>query len=175
MLKAEKINILAFKALQMGIMQSMLNEGQDPSSIMGYLFELGRGLGDLLYLNHPAMWAPTKVSGLREALASIYAFLFGETMDKIGYEHDEGSGIVRLIVVARRGLPTCRNIVAPHPSIKLGAFIAGAFERLVELRMDELGIKRVRCWEDKCVAAGDGRCELIVELDLVGGEGTYEQ
>ena len=164
--KTEKINMIAFKALQMAIIQDMLNNGKSPAEIREYVEGLGRYFGDLLYIDYHARGGEVarSIADIGKIANLFYISLFGETLDQIHYSFDEKSNSICLHLIAHDGFPTCRGMVSPHPNIKLGAFIVGGINRMLELKKGELEYKEAYSWEEECVSAGGNRCEIIIKF-----------
>jgi len=165
--RTEKINAMAFRALEMAVIQNLMNNGMQPNEIRKYVEDLGRYLGEMLYIGYHARGGRVaeSIMDLGKIANSFYIFLFGESLDKIKYVFENQSR-VRLHLIAMDGLPTCRGIVSPHKEIKFGSFIIGAINRMLELKRDELEYSRAYCREERCVATGDPYCEIVIEFDV---------
>lgn len=166
--RTEKINAIAFRALELAIIQNLLNEGKKPDEISMYVQELGRYFGDLLYIGYHARGGEIarNVMDIGRIANSFYIYLFGESLDNIYYIIKDGEDTIELHLVAKNGFPTCRDIVSPYKDIKFGAFIVGAVNRMLELKSSELEYSYSICREEKCIATGDECCELVIEFKL---------
>jgi len=166
--RTEKINIIAFRALELAIVQDLMNNGKKPSEINTYMQQLGRYFGDLLYIGYHARGGEVaeSIMELGKIANSFYIYLFGEGLDKIYYVLVDKDNRVELHLVANNGIPTCREIVSPHPEIKFGSFIVGAVMRMLELKRDELEYIDFSCREEKCISVGDSYCELMIDFTL---------
>lgn len=164
----EKINIIAFRALEMAIIQDMLNNGKTPKEIKAFMENLGRYLGDLLYIYYHVSGGniARDILDIGRIANSFYAFLFGERIDEIFFELDDNTNSIFLHLISYNGIPICRGMVSPHPEIKIGAFIIGSINRILEIKKSELGFITAKCWEQKCVSVGDEICEVIIRFNL---------
>ncbi|MEX0568758.1 MAG: hypothetical protein Q6363_006315 [Candidatus Njordarchaeota archaeon] len=164
----EKINIVAFRALEMAIIQDMLNRGKTPVEIRSFMESLGRYFGDLLYIHYHISGGDVArdVLDIGKIANSFYVFLFGERIDKIYFELNGNSKSILLHLISYDGMPTCRGAVSPHPEIKLGSFIIGGINRILEIKKSELEFIAARCWEQKCVSVGDDICEVIIQFEI---------
>lgn len=164
----EKINIVAFRALEMAIVQDMLNSGKTPREIRIFMENLGRYFGDLLYIHYHVSGGDIArdILDVGRIANSFYVFLFGERIDKIYFKLDDNINSIFLHLISYNGMPICRGMVSPHPEIKIGAFITGSINRILEIKKSELGFITAKCWEQKCVSVGDEICEVIIRFDL---------
>ncbi len=164
--RTEKINIVAFKALQMAIIQDMLNNGKSPMEIQKYIESLGRYFGDLLYIDYHARGGKIaqSIADIGQIANLFYISIFGESLDKIYYSFNRETNSIYLHLIAYGGFPTCRGIVSPHPNIKLGAFLVGGINRMLELKKGELEYREAYSWEKNCVCTGEEKCEIIIKF-----------
>ena len=163
--RTEKINVWAFKALEIAFVYYMMGLGEKPKDIRHKMEALGRYMGDLIYIGYHAQVgdAARDIMDLGRVANEFYMFLFGEGLDKIYYRFADDNTI-SIHLISFDGFPTCREISSPHPEIKFGSFIMGGINRVLEIKKEELQYMYASCWEDKCIATGDDHCEAIIRF-----------
>jgi len=163
---AEKINVIALRAMVASIVALQLSSGRTPKEIMQYLKELGRLMGEWIYRHYLEIGkASSTVADWGKDFNLGFKFFTGKEFDDIWYEVSSDGKHVELHMRIYDN-PASRGLQAPSREVKIDSWVAGIFEWIEQMRMEEWDAEELTVDEIKCRAAGDSYCEFVFKVRL---------
>jgi|GEM_PF-1585531 len=163
---AEKINVVTLRAMVAGIIALQLSSGKTPKEIAQYLKDLGRLMGEWIYRHYLEIGkASLTIADWGKDFNLGFKFFTGKEFDDIWYEVSDDGKYVELHMRIYNN-PTSKGLQSPSREIKIDSWVAGIFEWIEQMRMEEWGAEELTVDEIKCRAAGDPYCEFVFKVRL---------
>ena len=163
---AEKINVIALRAMVASIIAIQLSSGRTPQEITQYLKNLGRLMGEWIYRHYLEIGkASSTIADWGKNFNLGFKFFTGKEFDDIWYEVSSDGKHVELHMRIYDN-PASRGLQSPSREVKIDSWVAGIFEWIEQMRMEEWGAEELTVDEIKCRAAGDPYCEFVFKVRL---------